>query len=243
MEGERLIRVGGKVKYSKAQMEAVMHMPESGEAKANQLINKFVVSLTEGKILGFVTDINVEVEGDQFYFILKMKEIENLGKGQSMFSSEKKMKIRPSEIVNVGPDVIILGDGKVPPLREIERLNQIAEEYNSLMRELEAKEKMIERIKEENFNLTKQVEELQRELRKLQIIKEDFEHLKEQLVRQEGQLEMARDYIRLLEGIRHDMDKLKDDVDRLIQSQLEEVVRAIINEELNARGLKKTSFI
>ena len=74
-------------------------------------------------------------------------------------------------------------------------------------------------------------------------MKEDFEHLKEQLVRQEGQLEMAKDYIRLLEGLRHDIDKIKDDVDKLIQTQLEEVVRAIINEELNARGLKKTSFI
>ncbi|ASJ03917.1 MULTISPECIES: hypothetical protein [Thermococcus] len=218
-------------------------MVEGGETKANQLINKFVISLTDGKILGFVTDINVEVEGDQFYFILKMKEVENLGKGQSMFSSEKKLKIRPSDIVNVGPDVIILGNGKVPPLREIERLNQIAEEYNSLVRELEAKERLIEKLKEENYELTKKLDEIQRELRKLQVMKEDFEHLKEQLVRQEGQLEMAKDYIRLLEGLRHDIDKIKDDVDRLIQTQLEEVVRAIINEELNARGLKKTSFI
>ncbi|ASJ15475.1 hypothetical protein [Thermococcus radiotolerans] len=218
-------------------------MVEGGETKANQLINKFVISLTDGKILGFVTDINVEVEGDQFYFILKMKEVENLGKGQSMFSSEKKLKIRPSDIVNVGPDVIILGNGKVPPLREIERLNQIAEEYNSLVRELEAKERLIEKLKEENYELTKKLDEMQRELRKLQVMKEDFEHLKEQLVRQEGQLEMAKDYIRLLEGLRHDIDKIKDDVDKLIQTQLEEVVRAIINEELNARGLKKTSFI
>ncbi len=218
-------------------------MVEGSEAKANQLINKFVISLTDGKILGFVTDINVEVEGDQFYFILKVKEVENLGKGQSMFSSEKKLKIRPDDIVNVGPDVIILGSGKVPPLREIERLNQIAEEYNSLVRELEAKERLIEKLKEENYELTKKMDEIQRELRKLQVMKEDFEHLKEQLVRQEGQLEMAKDYIRLLEGLRHDIDKIKDDVDKLIQSQLEEVVRAIINEELNARGLKKTSFI
>ncbi len=218
-------------------------MPEGSEAKANQLINKFVISLTEGRILGYVTDINVEVEGDQFYFILKMKEIENLGKGQSMFSSERKLKIRPNDIVNVGPDVIILGNGKVPPLREIERLNQIAEEYNTLVRELESKEKLIEKTKEENYSLTKQLDELQRELRKLQIMKEDFEHLKEQLVRQEGQLEMAKEYIRLLEGLRHDIDKIKEDVDRLLQTQLEEVVRGIINEELNARGLKKTSFI
>ncbi|ASJ11705.1 GAS domain-containing protein [Thermococcus thioreducens] len=218
-------------------------MVEGGETKANQLINKFVISLTDGKILGYVTDINVEVEGDQFYFILKMKEVENLGKGQSMFSSERKLKIRPGDIVNVGPDVIILGNGKVPPLREIERLNQIAEEYNSLVRELEAKERLIEKLKEENYELTKKLDEIQRELRKLQVMKEDFEHLKEQLVRQEGQLEMAKDYIRLLEGLRHDIDKIKDDVDRLIQTQLEEVVRAIINEELNARGLKKTSFI
>ncbi|WP_258083157.1 GAS domain-containing protein [Thermococcus thermotolerans] len=218
-------------------------MVEGGETKANQLINKFVISLTDGKILGYVTDINVEVEGDQFYFILKMKEVENLGKGQSMFSSERKLKIRPGDIVNVGPDVIILGNGKVPPLREIERLNQIAEEYNSLVRELEAKERLIEKLKEENYELTKKLDEIQRELRKLQVMKEDFEHLKEQLVRQEGQLEMAKDYIRLLEGLRHDIDKIKDDVDKLIQTQLEEVVRAIINEELNARGLKKTSFI
>ncbi|QDA30868.1 hypothetical protein FH039_03565 [Thermococcus indicus] len=218
-------------------------MVEGSEAKANQLINKFVISLTDGKILGYVTDINVEVEGDQFYFILKMKEVENLGKGQSMFSSERKLKIRPSDIVNVGPDVIILGNGKVPPLREIERLNQIAEEYNALVRELEAKEKAIEKLREENYGQTKQLDELQRELRKLQIMKEDFEHLKEQLVRQEGQLEMAKEYIRLLEGLRHDIDKIKEDVDRLLQTQLEEVVRGIINEELNARGLKKTSFI
>ncbi|WP_297475273.1 hypothetical protein [Thermococcus sp.] len=218
-------------------------MPEDNNARANQLINKFVISLTEGKILGFVTDINVEVEGDQFYFILKMKEIENLGKGQSMFSSEKKMKIKPDDIVNVGPDVIILGNGKVPPLREIERLHQIAEEYNTLVRELEAKDKLIEKMKEENYSLTKQLEDVQRELRKLQVMKEDFEHLKEQLVRQEGQLEMAKEYIKLLEGLRHDIDQIKENVETLVQSRLEEVVRGIIDEELNARGLKKTSFI
>ncbi|WP_456423750.1 hypothetical protein [Thermococcus sp.] len=216
-------------------------MPE--DTRANQLVNKFVISLVEGKILGYVTDINVEVEGDQFYFILRMKEIENLGKGQSIFTSEKKMKIKPGDIVNVGPDVIILGDGKVPPLREIERLHQIAEEYNSLVKELEAKERLIEQLREENYRLNRQIEELQRELRKYQVMREDFEHLKEQLVRQEGQLEMAREYIRLLEGLRGDIDKIKADVESLIQRQLEEVVRAIINEELNARGLKKTSFL
>lgn len=239
------IRLGGKVKYAKGQIIAVVFMAEGSEAKANQLINKFVISLTEGRILGFVTDINVEVEGDQFYFILKMKLVENLGKGEhpGMFSNEKKMKIKPDDIVNVGPDVIILGNGKVPPLREIERLTQIAEEYNALVRELEAKERLIKKLKEENYALTKQLDELQRELRKLHVMKEDFEHLKEQLIRQEGQLEMAKDYIRLLEGLRHDIDKIKDDVDKLIQTQLEEVVRTIINEELNARGLKKTSFI
>lgn len=216
-------------------------MPE--DARANQLVNKFVISLTEGKILGYVTDINVEVEGDQFYFILKMKEIENLGKGQSIFTSEKKLKISPDDIVNVGPDVIILGDGKVPPLREIERLHQIAEEYNNLMSELEGREKLIEQLKEENYHLKRELEELQRELRKFQIMKDDFDHLKEQLVRQEGQLEMAKEYIRLLEGLRGDIDKIKSDVESLIQRQLEEVVRGIIDEELNARGLKKTSFI
>ncbi|WP_297535165.1 hypothetical protein [Thermococcus sp.] len=216
-------------------------MPE--DARANQLVNKFVISLIDGKILGYVTDINVEVEGDQFYFILRMREIENLGKGQSILTNEKKLKIKPNDIVNVGPDVIILGDGKVPPLREIERLHDIAEEYNNLVRELEAKEKLIEQLKEENYRLTRQIEELQHELRKFQVMREDFEHLKEQLVRQEGQLEMAREYIRLLEGLRHDIDKIKADVETLVQKQLEEVVRAIINEELNARGLKKTSFL
>ncbi|ASJ10421.1 hypothetical protein A3L12_03455 [Thermococcus sp. P6] len=218
-------------------------MAEGGQARANQLVNKFVVSLTGGKILGYVTDINVEVEEDQFYFILKMREIENLGKGQSMFSSEKKLKIKPDDIVNVGRDVIILGDGKVPPLREIERLNQIATEYNSLVRELEKKEKEIERLREENYKLTRKLEELQGEIRKLQVMKEDFSHLKEQLLKQEGELEMARDYIKLLEGLRHDIDKIKGDVEGLIGRQLEDVVRSIINEELNARGLKRTGFI
>jgi DNA repair exonuclease SbcCD ATPase subunit len=214
-----------------------------GEARANQLVNKFVISLTEGRILGFVTDINVEVEGNHFYFILKMKEIENLGRGQTVFTSEKKLRISPEDIVNVGPHVIILGNGKVPPLGEIERLHQIAEEYNNLVSEIEAKEKIIEELKEENYRLKREVEELQRELRKYQLMKEDFENLKEQLVRQEGQLEMARDYIRLLEGMRGDIDKIKSTVETLVEKELEEIVRGIINEELNARGLKKTSFL
>ncbi|NJE08981.1 hypothetical protein E3E31_10690 [Thermococcus sp. M39] len=212
--------------------------------QANQLVNKFVVSLVDGKILGYVTDINVEVEGDQFYFILRMKVLENLGKTgefhSGMFSTEKKIRIKPSDIVNVGTDVIILGDGKVPPLREIERLHQIATEYNALVRELEQKEAIIKQLKEENKQLSKQIDELMRELRRLQVIKEDFEHLKEQLIKQEGQLEMAKEYIRLLEGLRHDIDQIKADVERLVKGYLEDAVRRIVNEELNARGLKKT---
>ncbi|ADT84980.1 MULTISPECIES: hypothetical protein [Thermococcus] len=214
------------------------------QGQANQLVNKFVVSLVDGTILGYVTDINVEVEGDQFYFILRMKVLENLGKTgefhSGMFSTEKKIRIRPSDIVNVGGDVIILGDGKVPPLREIERLHQIATEYNTLVRELEQKDMMIKELKEENKQLNKQIDELMKELRRLQVIKEDFEHLKEQLIKQEGQLEMAKEYIRLLEGLRHDIDQIKADVERLVKGYLEDAVRRIINEELNARGLKKT---
>ncbi|WP_209475654.1 hypothetical protein [Thermococcus stetteri] len=216
---------------------------QESDARANQLINKFVISLTEGKILGYVTDINVEVEGNQFYFILKMKEVENLGSGQTVFTSERKLKISPDDIVNVGPHVIILGSGKVPPLREIERLHQISEEYNNLVSELEAKEKLIEELKEENYRLKRELDELQRELRKYEVMKEDFENLKEQLIRQEGQLEMARDYIRLLEGMRGDIDRIKSTVESLIGTELEKIVRGIINEELNARGLKKTSFL
>jgi len=214
------------------------------QSQVNQLINKFVVSLVDGTILGYVTDINVEVEGDQFYFILRMKILENLGKTgefhSGMFSTEKKIRIKPSDIVNVGRDVIILGNGKVPPLREIERLHQIATEYNSIVRELEQKDMIIKELKEENKQLNKQIDDLMKELRKLQVIKEDFEHLKEQLIKQEGQLEMAKEYIRLLEGLRHDIDQIKADVERLVKGYLEDAVRRIVNEELNARGLKRT---
>jgi len=212
--------------------------------QANQLVNKFVVSLTDGQILGYVTDINVEVDHDQFYFIFKIKAIENLAKTgeiqSGMFSSEKKVKIRPTDIVNVGPDVIILGNGEVPPLREIEQLHNIASEYNTLVKELEHKERVVAEIKEENSKLLKQIDELTRELKRLQIIKEDFEHLKEQLIKQEGQLEMAREYIKLLEGLRHDIDQIKADVETLLKGYIEDAIRRIVNEELNARGLKKT---
>jgi len=214
------------------------------QSQVNQLINKFVVYLVDGTILGYVTEINVEVEGDQFYFILRMKILENLGKTgefhSGMFSTEKKIRIKPSDIVNVGRDVIILGNGKVPPLREIERLHQIATEYNSIVRELEQKDMIIKELKEENKQLNKQIDDLMKELRKLQVIKEDFEHLKEQLIKQEGQLEMAKEYIRLLEGLRHDIDQIKADVERLVKGYLEDAVRRIVNEELNARGLKRT---
>jgi len=214
------------------------------QTQTNQLVNKFVISLVDGKILGYVTDINVEVEGDQFYFILRMKTLENLSKTgefhSGMFSTERKLRIKPSDIVNVGRDVIILGNGKVPPLREIERFHQIATEYNTLVRELEQKDMVIKELKEENKQLSKQIDELMRELRRLQVIKEDFEHLKEQLIKQEGQLEMAKEYIRLLEGLRHDIDQIKADVERLVKGYLEDAVRRIVNEELNARGLKKT---
>lgn len=212
--------------------------------QGNQLINKFVVSLTDGRILGYVTDINVEIDQDQFYFILKIKPLENISKGgelqPGMFSSEKKIKIKPTDIVSVGPDVIILGNGQVPPIREIERLHHIASEYNALVKELEHKEKVIAELKEENSKLIKQIDELTREVKRLQVLKEDFEHLKEQLIKQEGQLEMAKEYIKLLEGLRHDIDQIKADVETLVKGYIEDVMRKIVNEELNARGLKKT---
>ncbi|AAL82141.1 hypothetical protein PFDSM3638_10175 [Pyrococcus furiosus DSM 3638] len=213
------------------------------ESPSNQLVNKFVISLPEGKILGFVTDINVEVSDNQYYFILRMKVFENLSRGEfhpGMFSSEKKIKIKPEDIVNVGPDVIILGDGKVPPLREIERLVHIAEEYNALVKELEKKEEEIKKLKEENKELQKIIEELERKVKRLEVIEDDFGHLKEQLLKQEGQLEMAREYIKLLEGIRHDIDEIRNNITSLISGYIEEVMRKVVNEELNARGLKKT---
>ncbi|CAB49206.1 hypothetical protein [Pyrococcus abyssi] len=212
-------------------------------SQTNQLVNKFVISLPEGKILGYATDINVEVSGDQFYFILKMKVLENLSRGEfhpGMFSSEKKIKIKPSDIVNVGPDVIILGGGKVPPLREIERLGQVVEEYNSLVKELEKKEEEIKRLREEKEKIERELEELKRKVRRLEVLEDDFDHLKEQLIKQEGQLEMAREYIKLLEGVRHDIDNIKANVETLLSGYLEDVIRKIVNDELNARGLKRT---
>lgn len=171
--------------------------------QTNQLVNKFLISLPEGKILGYVTDINVEVSGDQYYFILRIKTLENISRGEfhpGMFSSEKKIKIKPSDIVNVGPDVIIIGGGKVPPLREIERLGQIVEDYNALVKELEKRENEIKKLKEEKEKLERELEELKKKIRRLEVIEDDFDHLKEQLIKQEGQLEMAREYIKLLEG-------------------------------------------
>jgi chromosome segregation ATPase len=211
--------------------------------RANQLVNKFVVSLTTGRILGYVTDINVEVEGAKFYFILKMKIVENLGKGQGIFTNETKIRIDPNDIVNVGPDVIVIGDGKVPPLRDIETLAQLKNEYEDMLNQLREKESMIKSLKEEISALRRQLDEAQREIRRCEVMKEDFEHLKEQLVRQEGQLEMAKEYIRLLEGMRHDIDQMKELLERLVSETLETTVRGIIDEELNARGLKKTGFL
>jgi len=213
------------------------------ESQGMQLVNKFVISLPEGQILGYVTDINVEVSGDQYLFIFKMKALENVSRGEfhsGMFSSEKKIKVKPSDIVNVGLDVVILGDGKVPPLREIERLAQIAEEYNNLVKELEKKEEEIRKLKSEKEQLERELEELKRKVRRLEVLEDDFDHLKEQLLKQEGQLEMAREYIKLLEGIRHDIDNIKANVETLISGYLEDIMRRIVNDELNARGLKKT---
>jgi len=224
-------------------MEGVSMDPSSEGTKANQLIKKFVISLTTGRILGYVTDINVEVEGNRFFFILKMKLVENLGKGSGMFSSEKKMRISPEDIVNVGPDVIILGDGKVPPLREIEELVKIKEEYEELKEKLRERDILIKSLKSENQALRRRVEELEHEARKLEVMRDDFEHLKEQLIKQEGELEMAREYIKLLEGMRHDIDSIKESFEGFVTADLEKTVRNIIDEELNARGLKKTSFI
>ncbi|WP_048150355.1 hypothetical protein [Palaeococcus ferrophilus] len=213
-------------------------------SQENLLVNKFLISLVEGSILGYVTGITVEVQGDQFFFILKVKALENIGKtGEfhpGMFSTEKKVKIAPSDIVSVGKDAIIVGDGKVPPLKEIERLVQVAGEYSSLIKELEERDAEIRKLREENVSLSKQLDELNRELRRYQVLKEDFEHLKEQLIKQEGQLEMAREYIRLLEGLRHDIDAIKASVEKLVQGYIEDAVRGVVDEELNARGLKKT---
>lgn len=137
-----------------------------GDVKVNQFINKFVIFFIEGKIFGYVIDINVEVEGNKFYFILKMKEVENFGSGQSVFISERKFKISFDDIVNVGFYVIIFGNGKVLLFCEIERFYQIVEEYNNFVLEFEVKEKLIEEFKEENYCFKREFEEFQCEFRK-----------------------------------------------------------------------------
>jgi len=212
-------------------------------AGRTQLVNKLLISLPRGQVLGFITSTIVEVEEGQYFFVLKVKKTENVSDSPRIFTEERKIRIKPEDIVNVGPDVVIIGDGKVPPLREIEEMINKAKKYEEVVRELEIKERLIRELKEETTRLQRRIEELERELRKYLIMKEDFENLKEQLLRQEGQLEMAREYAKSLEKMTQDVELIKSSVLSLINSELEKIVRSVVDEELNVRGLKKSGFL
>lgn len=43
-----------------------------------------------------------------------------------------------------------------------------------------------------------------------------------------------------MKGVRHDIDNIKANIETLLSGYIEDVVRKIVNDELNARGLKKS---
>jgi len=212
-------------------------------SERTQLVNKLLISLPRGQVLGFITSTIVEVEKGQYFFVLKVKKTENVGESPTMFSEEKKIRIRPEDIVNVGPDVVILGEGKVPPLREMGGILERAKKYEEVVQKLREKEKLIEELKEEIARLQRKIDELERELRRYLVMKEDFKNLKEQLLRQEGELQMAREYVKSLERMVQDVEVIKSSVLSLLNSELEKIVRTVVDEELNVRGLKKSGFL
>lgn len=190
-----------------------------------------------GTLLGTIDEVEPQIKGGEIIFKISVSQPGDYFR-KSSFVARKVKYISPRDILSVGKDCVIISYGKIPPLDEIVELVEIAQKYESLRSDLDALRKEYYNKVEENKRLTQDLELAKEKVGKLSRMEEEYDTLKDTVIEQEGKLKIARDYVGVMEELENMIRALRDDIKGM--EDMEKIVRNIVNEELDARGLRKT---
>ncbi len=184
------------------------------KALYGQLYGKYAVDI-EGTIRGYVDDVDVQFDEGEISFQLEMHQVNQMYQRglveRSRFGPKVRLTIRPKDIVSVGKDCIIIGFGRIPDLKDLDRFKIIVAENEGL--NIQAREG----AKERDAALAKlkdredEVLELRDRLRILKRKEEEYDLLKEELAKKKGELEATQVYIRHI-------DKLDERISKLLKA-------------------------
>ncbi|MDD4281346.1 MAG: hypothetical protein PHW58_03835 [Candidatus Methanofastidiosa archaeon] len=181
------------------------------KALFGQLHGKYAVDI-EGNIRGYVEDVDVQFVEGEITFQLDVSPVtQSYGRGiieRSRYGPKVRLVIKPRDIVSVGKDCIIIGFGRIPDLKDIDRFKLVMAENEGLhIRVRECQEERtaaLAKLKERED----EVLELRDRLRLLKRKEEEFDLLKEELAKKNGELEASRAYLRHLERMDGRLTKL-----------------------------------
>ncbi len=206
------------------------------EELPSKLEGKMAVEVT-GTLLGTISSVEPRIREGKIIFKVDVEPVGEFRR-RPTYMGRKTYHLSPEDILSVGKDCVIIGWGKVPQLSRIEELIQIAQKYESLVKDLESLRKDYFEKVEETKRLAQELELAKERVSRLSRMEEEYESLKETVIEQEGKLKIARDYVGVMEELENMIRGLRDDIKDM--EQLEKIVRQVVNEELDSRGLRKT---
>ena len=190
-----------------------------------------------GNLLGEISEVEPQIKDGQIIFKVTIVQ-QGEYFSRSSYVGRKVKYISPKDILSVGKDCVIISYGEIPPLNEIAELVEKAGKQQQLQEDLESLRKeyyeSIENAKKLSQDLELATEKLNRSSR----MEEEYQTLKETVIEQEGKLKIARDYVGVMEELENMIRALRDDIRGM--EDMEKMMRSIVNEELDARGLRKS---
>jgi len=178
---------------------------------SGQLHGKYAVDI-DGTIRGYVEDVDVEIKNGEIYFHLEMykhSRVHNVGFiERNRYGPKLKLTLTPKDIVAVGQDCIIIGFGRIPDLKDIERFKLVMAENEGLKKRTKECQEELDAAMNKLEQKEEKLLELQDKLRALKRKEEEFDLVKDELARQKGELQAAREYIKVMEKIDQKVSQL-----------------------------------
>jgi hypothetical protein len=190
-----------------------------------------------GNLLGEISEVEPQIKEGQIIFKVTVTQ-QGEYFSRSTYVGRKVKYLSPKDILSVGKDCVIISYGEIPPVNEIIELMEKAKKQENLEADLESLRKEYYDSVEEVKRLSQDLEVATEKVKKSSRMEEEYQTLKETVIEQEGKLKIARDYVGVMEELENMIRALRDDIRGM--EDIEKIMRLIVNEELDARGLRKS---
>jgi len=181
-----------------------------------QLYGKYAVDI-EGVIRGYVYDVDVEIKNGVIYFHLDMYQYANVYNtgmvDKSKFGPKLRLSLTPKDIVSVGRDAIIIGYGKIPDLKDIERFKLVMAENDGIKKRLRDSNEELQAVTKNLRDRDEKITELKERLSILRRKETDYDLLREELSRQKGELESSRQYMKVIDKLDRKISKILETIE------------------------------